>query len=443
MKGAILWLRNDLRLHDHGGFRLAEKSDAEFLIPVYILDEQELSPGTFTGLPRMGPFRAEFLRQTLDHLQKELQKRGSDLWIYTGSPAEVLKKLAEQTGADTLIYEQEETAFEKQREKEVRQTLPWLNHIIRRERTLIEDTSLPFDMAQMPDVFTEFRKKVEKHATMAAPFPAPEKLPPPSAQLAQTEITWEHMYPFGAPLSDPRTAFPFSGGEGEALKRLHDYLWERKLASSYKTTRNGLIGEAYSTKFSPWLANGSVSPGRIYAEVKQFENEFGPSDETYWIIFELLWRDYFRFVARKYGNLIFQSGGIRKKNKPASLLTKNRWEKWTNGQTGQAFCDAGMTELRLSGYLSNRMRQNCASYWCHDLNQPWQAGAEWFEHLLVDYDPCSNYGNWMYLAGVGNDPRPDRHFNLKLQAERYDRDGAYQKLWAGQCVPKGFPAFTA
>ncbi len=430
MKGAILWLRNDLRLHDHGGFRVAEKSGADFLIPVFILDEKELAPGTFTGLPRMGPFRAAFLHQSLDYMKKELHKLGSDLWVFRGSPAEVLKKLAEQTGADTLIYEREDTAYEKQREKEVREALPGLNHLIRRERTLIEDTSLPFDISRLPDVFTEFRKKAEKYATIPAPLPPPDKLPPPSNHLEQPETAWEHIYPFGSPPVDSRTAFPFNGGEGEALKRLRDYLWERKLASSYKTTRNGLIGEAYSTKFSPWLANGSVSPRRIYAEIKQFENEYGPSEETYWIIFELLWRDYFRFVARKCGNLIFQSGGIRMKSKSVSILDKSRWDKWTNGQTGQPFCDAGMNELRLTGYLSNRMRQNCASYWCHDLNQPWQAGAEWFEYLLIDFDPCSNYGNWMYLAGVGNDPRPDRYFNLRLQAERYDANGDYQKLWA-------------
>jgi deoxyribodipyrimidine photo-lyase len=363
-------------------------------------------------------------------MKNELHKLGSDLWFFRGSPAEVLKKLAEQTGADTLIYEQEDTAYEKQREKEVREALPGLNHLIRRERTLIEDTSLPLDISGLPDVFTEFRKKAEKYAKIPTPLPPPKKLPPPSNHFEHSEMAWEHIYPFGSSPADSRTAFPFSGGEGEALNRLRDYLWERKLASSYKTTRNGLIGEAYSTKFSPWLANGSISPRRIYAEIKQFENEYGPSEETYWIIFELLWRDYFRFVARKYGNLIFQSEGIRKKSKSVSQLDKTTWDKWTNGQTGQLFCDAGMNELRLTGYLSNRMRQNCASYWCHELNQPWQAGAEWFEHLLIDFDPCSNYGNWMYLAGVGNDPRPDRYFNLRLQAERYDPNGDYQKLWA-------------
>jgi deoxyribodipyrimidine photo-lyase len=330
MKGAILWLRNDLRLHDHGGFRVAEKSGVDFLIPIFILDEKELAPGTFTGLPRLGPFRAAFLHQSLDHMKNELHKLGSDLWFFRGSPAEVLKKLAEQTGADTLIYEQEDTAYEKQREKEVREALPGLNHLIRRERTLIEDTSLPLDISGLPDVFTEFRKKAEKYAKIPTPLPPPKKLPPPSNHFEHSEMAWEHIYPFGSSPADSRTAFPFSGGEGEALNRLRDYLWERKLASSYKTTRNGLIGEAYSTKFSPWLANGSISPRRIYAEIKQFENEYGPSEETYWIIFELLWRDYFRFVARKYGNLIFQSEGIRKKSKSVSLLDKTTWDKWTN-----------------------------------------------------------------------------------------------------------------
>ena len=429
MKGAIIWLRNDLRLHDHGGFHYAEKKGFDFLIPVYILDEHELKPGPFTGLPSLGPYRAAFLMQTLDNLRENLRKIGSELWIYRGNPAEILHETAEKSGAQFLIYESEDTDYEIRRENEVKATLPNVKHITRRERTLTDEASLPFVISALPDIFTEFRKKVEKHARINPPLAPPEKLPPPPTEWLKPETDGSALYPFETAKADSRTAFPFSGGETEALKRLHDYVWERKLASSYKTTRNGLAGEEYSTKFSPWLANGSISPRLIFAEIKKFETEFGASDETYWIIFELLWRDYFRYVARKFGSTIFQSGGIRKKQADSPQLDNRLWENWKNGQTGEAFCDAGMNELRLTGYLSNRMRQNCASFWCHDLKQPWQAGAEWFEHLLIDYDPCSNYGNWMYVAGVGNDPRPDRYFNLKGQAERYDKDGEFRKLW--------------
>ena len=112
---------------------------------------------------------------------------------------------------------------------------------------------------------------------------------------------------------DPNTAFPFGGGETEALKRVDSYLWETKAIEKYKETRNGLLGTEYSTKFSSWLAFGCVSPRYIYAQIRKYEKERVKNDSTYWVIFELIWRDYFRYVCYKYGNLVFYPGGIMQK----------------------------------------------------------------------------------------------------------------------------------
>jgi deoxyribodipyrimidine photo-lyase len=171
-----------------------------------------------------------------------------------------------------------------------------------------------------------------------------------------------------------------------------------------------------------------LSAKRIYQEIKAYEAKYGESEQTYWIIFELLWRDYFRFTARKFGSRIFKSQGLKEKHE-LPPFKPSVFESWINGTTGNAFCDAAMNELRLTGYLSNRMRQNAASYLCHDLKQPWLAGAAWFEHCLIDYDPASNYSNWMYIAGVGNDPRANRYFSLAKQAEMYDPEGSYRAMW--------------
>lgn len=102
--------------------------------------------------------------------------------------------------------------------------------------------------------------------------------------------------------------------------------------------------------------------------------------------------------------------------------------KWIEGETGDDFVDANMIELKTTGFMSNRGRQNVASYLVHKLNLDWRVGAAWFESMLIDYDVTSNYGNWIYAAGVGNDPR-DRVFNTKKQAGMYDKSGAYRKLW--------------
>ena len=104
------------------------------------------------------------------------------------------------------------------------------------------------------------------------------------------------------------------------------------------------------------------------------------------------------------------------------------FNQWINGTTPEHFVNANMIELQKTGWMSNRGRQNVASYWAKEWEQDWRIGAAYFESMLIDYDMHSNYGNWMYNAGVGNDPR-DRKFNIKRQAEMYDSDGKFQKMW--------------
>jgi deoxyribodipyrimidine photo-lyase len=143
----------------------------------------------------------------------------------------------------------------------------------------------------------------------------------------------------------------------------------------------------------------------------------------------LLWRDFFRFVARKYDTALFRPTGILNVQKP----WKEDWqafERWKQGITGVGFVDANMRELLLTGFMSNRGRQNVASYLVKDLKVHWLMGAEWFESHLIDYDVCSNYGNWNYAAGIGNDPREDRYFNIPKQASMYDPHGDYVRRWA-------------
>ena len=211
------------------------------------------------------------------------------------------------------------------------------------------------------------------------------------------------------------------------MKRLNYYLFESKKVGFYKKTRNGLVGKDYYTKFSHWLANGSLSAKTIYYQVKKYEQEFGKNQSTYWVIFELIWRDYFKYISLKYGNDIFKIGGI--------LHRDYQWKsdeetikKWINGETKDDFVNANMIELKETGWMSNRGRQNVASYFAKELLLDWRIGAAYFESLLLDYDVHSNYGNWMYVAGVGNYPI-DRKFNTQLQAERYDSNHKFRNLW--------------
>jgi deoxyribodipyrimidine photo-lyase len=168
----------------------------------------------------------------------------------------------------------------------------------------------------------------------------------------------------------------------------------------------------------------------VYREVRRYERERVKNDSTYWFIFELTWRDYFLFLARKFPRSIFSVLGPMHRRFPWTD-DRGKFERWQRGETGQGFIDANMREIAATGFMSNRGRQNVASFLARDLQVNWVMGAEYFESMLIDYDPASNYGNWTYTVGVGTDPREHRYFNPDRQAERYDPDGRFQRHWLG------------
>jgi len=228
---------------------------------------------------------------------------------------------------------------------------------------------------------------------------------------------------------DIRAVLQFKGGETQGLQRIQHYFFETKSISKYKETRNGMIGANYSSKFSAWLALGCLSPRTLYFELKKYELQYEANESTYWLVFELLWRDYFRFMMKKYNTKFFQQNGIQNKEITVDKHKTKLLQNWIDGKTGIDFIDANMVELKLTGFMSNRGRQNVASYLCNDLKLDWRYGAAYFEQQLIDYDVCSNWGNWAYLAGVGNDPRGNRYFNIEKQAQDYDKNLAYRNLW--------------
>ncbi len=423
MTTAILWLRTALRAHDNPLLTAAQ--DYDHILPVYVLPK-DLS-ATHYGVPRLSAHRLQFTLEALDDLKSSLQSLGSDLYVLQGDPEDVLPKLAEQTGATTLIYEESVTSEEKIAESKtldasgLQPKAIWTN-------TLFHIDDLPFAPHQMPDVYTSFRKAVEKQCEVREETPTPDGLPPLPDSLTINVLPTLEDYGLITPPTDERSAFPFQGGETAALNRLQDYLWQTKHLSHYKRTRNGLIGTAYSSKFSPWLAQGSISPVRIYHTVKRYEEEVAKNKSTYWLIFELIWRDYFRYIALKYGDRLVYPGGLKLKDVDWDGRDED-FEAWAEGRTGVPFVDANMRELKTTGFMSNRGRQIVASYLAHDLGVDWRKGAAWFEHLLKDYDVHSNWGNWAYVAGVGTDPRDNRYFNILSQARKYDEQGAYVRLW--------------
>jgi len=420
-KRAIVWFRNDLRLSDNESLQKALEENEE-VIPLFILEDRILSEDTY-GFVKTGPFRLRFLIESVISLREELTRRSAGLIIATGDPVNILGKVSAFYNTSRIYASKEVTSEEILTEKKLADkfelSLYWGS-------LLYHPEDITFTKEEIPDIFTHFRKSVEKDSFVRPIIKAPEKIPVPGnfkdaglADILQLKPGIK---------ADKRSVITFRGGPVEGHKRLKHYIWDTKSINRYKYTRNGLIGSDYSGKFSAWLANGSLSAREIYWQIKKFEEAYKSNISTYWMVFELIWRDYFKYVALKYGNKIFSYKGIRVID-PKLKPDKDKLNRWINSSTGEKFVDANMKEIMLTGYMSNRGRQNVASYLVKDMKVDWRMGAAWFESMLIDYDPCSNYGNWMYVAGVGNDPREDRYFNVKKQAERYDPEGEYVNLW--------------
>jgi deoxyribodipyrimidine photo-lyase len=405
----ILWYRNDLRIHDHEALWKASEKTSE-VVPVYIFDPRLFKEHDL-GFPKTGKLRHQFLIQSVKNLQVNLQKIGSNLIIRTGFPEDILPQLAKEIQADEIYTSEEITSEENEVDSLVEERLKADGRKIKFfwQTTLFHVDDLPMDIENLPDVFTQFRNKVEKFAKIRRTFDIPKNL------IFRGLINSEQICDLSI-----NELVSFKGGETEAINRLNDYFWGKDLLKTYKETRNGMLGLDYSSKFSVWLANGCISSRYIYEEIKKYEHERIANESTYWLVFELIWRDYFRFVAMKFGNKIFHERGIM--NKPTNWKTnRNIFEKWRLGETGVPLIDANM--------MSNRGRQNVASFLVKDLQIDWRWGAAWFESQLIDYDVCSNWGNWLYVAGVGNDPRENRYFNILKQATNYDGKGECVKHW--------------
>ncbi len=429
MKNNLIWFRNDLRVTDNAVLSEACKS-SDNVIGVYCFDPRQFETNMY-GFKKTEKYRAKFLIETIHQLKQNLQNLNIELLVYYDYPEAVIPKLKETYAITDIFIQREWTQEELDTENAVMAKTQSVNWYRIYNQLLYHPKDINFAISKTPQVFTVFRKKSEKYVDIRKEVFV-EKRSEDNRIENTTEIPTLLDLGFEEFETNVQTAFPFKGGETEALNRLDDYFFQTKKLGFYKKTRNGLVGVDYSSKFSPWLANGSISARTIYWKVRQFEKEHYKNQSTYWLIFELIWRDYFKYVSLKHGNQIFKLEGILKKDYEWSR-NKNKIEQWINGETPSDFVNANMIELKETGWMSNRGRQNVASYFAKELELDWRIGASYFESLLLDYDVHSNYGNWMYVAGVGNDPR-DRKFNVDLQAERYDSNGKFRKLWLQQSL---------
>lgn len=424
-KIGIVLFTSDLRLHDNFTLKQAIKENDEVL-PVFCWDTDFMNKCQF-GFSRMGPIRQAFLKTALDDLHQQLKSIGGYLLIGKGNQQTVINQLISIYPV-FKVYTKKQVGIEEKRANEnLKKTLisKGVDFEEYSTSTMYHPSDLPFSMKSIPEVFTKFRKIVEKEAVVRMPLDAPMQITCPVISkdlMNANEMAFDYKI-------DNRSALPELGGETAALKHLNTYTFQNQAILHYKETRNELLGCDFSSKLSQWLALGCISPKFIFHEVKRFEKEVKANESTYWLIFELLWRDFFRFSFKKHPLDYFQLHGILGNSERNAKLNSDVTASWVNGETPNSFVNAAMKELKATGWTSNRMRQIVASYLIYDLDQDWRAGAAYFESQLIDFDVSSNWGNWAYIAGVGNDPRAGRKFNTEKQEEQYDKEGNYQRIW--------------
>jgi len=354
--------------HQHRGdvcvplVRCAELCPSLFrqIIPVYVFDPRDVFGTTQWGSPKTGSHRARFLLECVTDLRHRLRVLGSNLLVGVGKPESLLPGLAiGAPNGTTYLWQEQVTSEELAVDLELKSRLSggtktrtvWGG-------TLFSKDSLPWskadnNLANMPDTFSGYRKNAETLSAWASAMNILPKLkkgnlPLPKEELELPEgstLGWD-MLPelqdlrqrgtvtmeallhtsFGLPLrsagveplplfqgrTDVRAVMDFKGGESEALERLQHYLWESDCMNEWYSTRGSLSfpkGKDYSSKFSPWLAAGCLSPRVVAADCTRYEQERYRTKATYWFMEELLRRDFYRFAAVKHGKNIFAAGG--------------------------------------------------------------------------------------------------------------------------------------
>ncbi|MCC5851768.1 MAG: DASH family cryptochrome [Alkalimonas sp.] len=412
----LFWFQQDLRLSDQPALAQA-CAECEQLILLYCAEPGWFSPGRYHS-KRMGMQRWRFIADSLSELAQQLGARQQQLVLRYQSPVEAISQLISQYRVDAIYQSRQPGYYESRQWQQLQQRFPYLPFYTVDSNTLFDASQLPFALEALPASFSQFRKKVET-MPLLPPHPTPTRIPPAPKGLKSQQLP---AYP-----SWLRSVF--QGGEYSGQQHLARYFGS-DLAGNYKAVRNALDGFDNSTKFSPWLAAGCLSPRQIIAALHDYEARHGRNDSSYWIYFELLWREYFHWYSHRHGKALFLRQGI-KQTAPLTSFYPQRFSAWCEGNTPYPLVNACMRQLKQTGYLSNRGRQLVASCFVHELQLDWRYGAAWFEQQLIDYDVAINWGNWQYLAGVGADPRGHRHFNLDKQQQQFDPDGDYIRRWQG------------
>lgn len=368
-KVILVWFRNDLRTHDNEVLQNAIQK-ADFIIPVYIFDPRYYQENKF-GLLNTGAPRAEYIAQTVLSLKEKLQNMGGDLLTFQGYPEDIIPQLVQKYDADEVYHHREVAKRETDISELVEEAL-WkvkrnLRHFI--GHTLYHKEDLPFPIRDIPNDFNTFRKKVVKESFV--------------------RNCVDNVLQISIPPHLEKTPFPFEFDQSESSNRFGELAAFETLTKLIKDTEINL--ESY-TDLSPFLALGVLSPAFTFHFLNKNINPKNKKGINAFIE-NLMLRDYFRFMLKKYPNCYFKNEQTQPLNHSFPL--------WTKGETASETINRLMSKLNSTGILSRKERETTALYFIYELEENWLAGAAWFEQQLIDYAPATIYGFWAHMANQG------------------------------------------
>ncbi len=418
MSRGLHWFRNDLRLQDNSALN-ALAARAEAWLPVFVLDPR-ISAG-----PRRSAARTRFLLDCLERLGRDLAKRGVPLLVREGRPDQVLPKLMHEAGAKLLSFNADATPFARRRDAAVQQAVErgggrvvtCLDHVVFGASDVRSASGGGYA------VYSPYRKSWWKrwmedprHAARLARLPAP--IPGFSAD----EIRARRDLDLDTVECDVPT-----GGEQAAVRRLEGFL--AGAAGRYRQDRDrpDLDG---TSRLSPYLRFGAISVRQCFdrAELAAHAEPALQRGVAKWLD-ELVWREFYSAILEQHPRVLRES---YRREYDALIWNDDPkgFEAWCEGRTGYPIVDAGMRQLRATGWMHNRVRMIVASFLTKDLLIDWREGERFFFERLVDGDPASNNGGWQWAASTGTDAQPYfRIFNPVAQGRRWDPEGRYVRRW--------------
>ena len=423
MHPVLLWFRRNLRLSDNAALNAAVESGCS-VIPVYIEDSQD-----------RGAASRWWLHHSLLRLDSDLRERGSSLLIRSGQPQQILAELAAQTGARTLYYARRFEPESRRQEEDIAASLEGSIEIEVFDDSYLHPPESVLTQSGTPyRVFTAFWKEASGRGDPGFPVAAPVTIPAPDQLPVSTPIGELGLLAQSVEYADGY-ANTWTPGEAGGLQRLDDI---ESILSDYALLRDRPDVDATS-RLSPHLCFGEVSPRQLWHAARQLEmtSQSARGGEAWRR--QLYWRDFSSYMLFHFPTLPSKPLREEFEHFPWSS-DEELLHAWQRGMTGYPIVDAGMRQLRETGWMHNRVRMIAASFLVKDLFVPWQAGADWFLDTLVDADLANNSASWQWVAGCGADAAPYfRIFNPTLQGEKFDPHGRYVRQWVPEVAEPTYP----